>query len=101
MAKSIEYKHQDAIHGIAQPIRVDDDKANVILSLDGKSVVISWQAARAVSSALHKHARRAEDYEAANRLIDDQQFLFNKAGIFIPLSTRPDVMKEASRGFRP
>ena len=100
MSRTAEFKNPGAIRDIAQPIRVDDDKASVALSLAGKSIVISWQAARAVSAALYKHARRAEDYEAANRLIDDQEFLFNKAGIFIPLSGRPDIMKEARRRFR-
>ena len=95
-----EYKNPDAIRDLSAPIRVDDDKNQVILSLAGKSIMIPWQAAKLVSAALSKHARRAEDYEVADRLIDDQQFLFNKAGIFVPLSGRRDVMKEARRGFR-
>ena len=90
----------DNLGTVAKPIRVDDEKATVILSINGRAIVLPWQAAKSVSEMLSRHARRAEDYDVAHRLIDDQQFLFNKAGIFIPLSGRPDIMKEAKRGFR-
>jgi hypothetical protein len=100
MGKVAEYKNPDAIRDLSRPIRVDDDKNQVILSLDGKAIVLPWQGARAVSSALYKHARRAEDYEKANRLIEDQRFLYNKAGLLIPLSARRDVNREAQREFR-
>lgn len=99
MEPARNYKHPDAIANISKPIRVDDEGAQVVLSLDDKTVVMPWQAARAVAAALQKHSRRAEDFDKAKRLIDDAQYLF-KAGLFIPLSVRRDVNREAAKEFR-
>lgn len=80
-------------------LRTDvSDNGQVVLITDqtilaGKGLGMPWQKADELARSLTRQARRAEEYEKANRIIADNA-LMQRAGANVGLSDRPDIKTE-------
>lgn len=76
-------------------INVGVDGNKVLLTINGKTEVIPWEAADEIAKALTTKARQAEEEEKALLIVQDNALLL-RAGVPIGLSNRKDIQQESA-----
>lgn len=85
----------DILSPKSDSVTVKQDGDNVIItSKNGTSIVMPWDAAIELSRAITTQARRVEEWQKANGIIQDQAILI-RLGIPLGLSNNPNIKKEA------
>lgn len=75
---------------------VADEGAKVVLSIDGRRIVMPPEVALKLSQHLYHRAKKAEEYRDANRIIMDQAIL-QRAGAPLGLSLNRKIQEEARK----
>lgn len=76
--------------------RVRQEGSKVLLEINGKSIELPHEVARAIGRGLIVKAQQASEYERANLIIADSAFLL-RAGIPIGLTSNPKILAEARK----
>lgn len=77
-------------------ITVGMDGPRVLLTIDGKTESIPWEAADEIARALTVKARQAEEEQKALGIAADNAVLL-RVGVPIGLSSRPDILHESAQ----
>lgn len=76
-------------------ISVGVDGNKVLLTINGNTEVIPWEAADDIAKALIVKARQAEEEEKALLIVEDNALLL-RVGVPIGLSNRTDIQQESA-----
>lgn len=77
-------------------ITIGADGPRVLLTVEGKTVSLPWEAADELATALRQKARQAEE-EAKAILIAGDHAILLRVGVPLGFSNRPDIQQEAAQ----
>lgn len=78
-------------------VTVRQEGARVLLLENGRAIAdLPWEAALALSKALHIQGKKAEEIANADRIVMDQAIL-TRIGVPFGLTSHPALLKEATR----
>lgn len=77
-------------------ITIGADGPRVLLTVEGRTLSLPWEAADELATALRQKARQAEEAAKALLIAGDHAILL-RLGIPLGLSNRPDIQHEAAQ----
>lgn len=79
-------------------VTIGQDGPNVLITIDGKTVVVPWKYADEISKAIKVKARQAEEDDKALLIANDNAILV-RVGFPFPmgLSNRSDIQQESAQ----